>query len=69
MLFGGNLTKQPAYKKTKYKVSGSLNNTDAVMNDLFWIGVYPGLTKEMLNYVCEQFDSFFKKLSKDKEGQ
>ena len=64
MLFGGNLIKQPAYMHTKYKVSGSLNNTDLVMNNLFWIGVYPGLTKEMLNYVCEQFDTFFKKLSK-----
>lgn len=61
MLFGGNLTKQPAYKNTKYKVSGNLNNTDLVMNNLFWIGVYPGLTKEMLNYVCKQFDTFFSK--------
>jgi len=64
MLFGGNLTKQPAYKNTKHKVFGSLNNTDLVMNNLFWIGVYPGLTKEMLNYVCKQFGMFFKKLSK-----
>jgi CDP-4-dehydro-6-deoxyglucose reductase, E1 len=64
MLFGGNLTKQPAYKDIKYRICGSLKNTDMVMNSLFWIGVYPGLTKEMLNYVCEQFDMFFKKLSK-----
>lgn len=61
MLFGGNLTKQPAYKNIKYRVSGNLNNTDLVMNNLFWIGVYPGLTKEMLNYVCKQFDTFFSK--------
>ncbi|TSA57090.1 lipopolysaccharide biosynthesis protein RfbH [bacterium] len=64
MLFGGNLTKQPAYEKTRYKVSGNLNNTDLVMSSLFWVGVYPGLTKEMLKYVCEQFDVFFRKLSK-----
>ena len=59
MLFGGNLTKQPAYKNTTYKIFGNLNNTDLVMNNLFWIGVYPGLTQEMLNYVCKQFDMFF----------
>ncbi|MFH1062508.1 MAG: lipopolysaccharide biosynthesis protein RfbH [Candidatus Omnitrophota bacterium] len=66
MLFGGNLTKQPAYKNAIYKVSGNLNNTDLVMNNLFWIGVYPGLTKNMLNYICEKFEIFFKKVIKDK---
>ena len=50
MLFGGNLLKQPAYKDIKYR-AGDLTNTDLVMNNLFWIGVYPGITQEMLNYI------------------
>lgn len=62
MLFGGNLMKQPAYTGVKMKVVDNLKNTDSVMNNLFWIGVYPGLTKKMLNYVCGQFEIFHKKL-------
>lgn len=58
MLFGGNLTKQPAYIKTKYRISGGLKNTDLVMNNLFWIGVYPGLTKEKINYIIKIFKQF-----------
>jgi len=61
MLFGGNLIKQPAYKNIKYRVSGGLRNTDLVMNNLFWIGVYPGLTKLMLSYIEETFAAFLKK--------
>ena len=53
MLFGGNLIKQPAYEGVRYRISGSLKNTDAVMDNLFWVGVYPGLTIEMLElYDC-----------------
>ncbi|MFH1905715.1 MAG: lipopolysaccharide biosynthesis protein RfbH [bacterium] len=58
MLFGGNLIKQPAYKNAKYKVFGDLKNTDLVMNNLFWIGVYPGITKEKLDYVVKVIDRF-----------
>ena len=61
MLFGGNLTKQPAYKNIKYRISGKLKNTDLVMNNLFWIGVYPGLTKPMLSYIEKIVGNFFKK--------
>ena len=50
MLFGGNLLKQPAYKNIKYR-SDKLINTNLVMNNLFWIGVYPGITEEMIDYV------------------
>ena len=60
MLFGGNLTKQPAYKDVKYRIAGSLKNTDLIMNNLFWIGVYPGLKKEQLSYVVKTFKDFFK---------
>ncbi len=59
MLFGGNLTKQPAYKNVKYRISGDLRNTNLVMNNLFWIGVYPGLTKPMLSYIEDTMDNFF----------
>jgi CDP-6-deoxy-D-xylo-4-hexulose-3-dehydrase len=60
MLFGGNLTKQPAYKNTRYKIIGSLEKTDLVMNNLFWIGVYPGLTNQMLSYTKKTIVDFFK---------
>src|SRR5580704_17334943 len=52
LLFGGNLARQPAYEGREYRVIGSLPNTDYVMNHVFWIGVYPGLTKEMLDFVA-----------------
>lgn len=61
-LFAGNLTKQPAYKNIKYRICGSLENTDLVMNNFFWIGVYPGITKEKMNYIIWTFNRFFKKL-------
>jgi len=60
MLFGGNLLKQPAYQDTHYKVHGSLDNTDLVMDNLFWIGVYPGLTPNMIQYMIEVIDNFCK---------
>jgi dTDP-4-amino-4,6-dideoxygalactose transaminase len=58
-LFGGNLTRQPAYEKTKYRIVGDLKNTDLVMNNLFWIGVYPGITEEMIIYIHKTFREFF----------
>ncbi len=60
MLFGGNLTRQPAYKNAKYRVGVDLKNTDLVMNNLFWLGVYPGLSHSMLSYIMEAMDNFFK---------
>ena len=61
MLFGGNLLKQPAYKNIKYRLAGSLTNTDLVMHNLFWIGVYPGLTKPMLSYMKKTVENFFER--------
>jgi CDP-4-dehydro-6-deoxyglucose reductase, E1 len=58
MLFGGNLIKQPAYARSKYRVSGTLENTDKVMNQLFWIGVYPGITAEKLKYIDKVLKAF-----------
>jgi len=61
MLFGGNLTKQPAYQDMKCRVVGKLDNTDLVMNNLFWIGVYPGITKEKLAYIKKTLTEFMEK--------
>jgi CDP-6-deoxy-D-xylo-4-hexulose-3-dehydrase len=60
MAFAGNLTRQPAYQNVKYRIYGSLKNTDLVMNNLFWIGVYPGLNREKIEYILKKFDDFMK---------
>jgi CDP-6-deoxy-D-xylo-4-hexulose-3-dehydrase len=59
LLFGGNLLRQPAFKDTPRRVVGDLTNTDIVMNDTFWIGVWPGLTLPMLDYVIEVLHKVF----------
>ena len=53
LLFGGNLVRQPAYLAVPHRVVGSLVNSDFVMNQVFWIGVYPGLSPEALAYVVD----------------
>jgi CDP-4-dehydro-6-deoxyglucose reductase, E1 len=53
LLFGGNLTRQPAYRDVVFRTIGNLENSDTVMNRTFWIGVYPGLSDEMIHYVLE----------------
>lgn len=58
LLFGGNLTKQPAYKNSHFRIVGNLTNTDIVMNRTFWLGVYPGLTHEMLDFVAHEISEF-----------
>jgi CDP-6-deoxy-D-xylo-4-hexulose-3-dehydrase len=60
-LFAGNITKQPYFTNTSYRVVGNLKNTDLIMYNTFWIGVFPGLTKEMLEYILSQFNVFIKK--------
>ena len=59
-LFGGNLLRQPAYTDIPHRAPGGLEESDLMMNRAFWIGVYPGLTEAMLDYVIETFGRFFR---------
>ncbi len=58
LLFAGNLTRQPYMQGRNYRVSGDLIHTDKVMNDSFWVGVYPALTEEMLDFMAIKIESF-----------
>jgi len=58
LLFGGNLTRQPAYRDQIYRIVSSLENTDFVMDQVFWIGVYPGITPTAIDYILDSFHSY-----------
>ncbi|MAT99438.1 MAG: lipopolysaccharide biosynthesis protein RfbH [Anaerolineaceae bacterium] len=58
LLFSGNITRQPAFQNVNYRIVGNLTNTDTVMNQTFWIGVYPRITLNMIEYVLEIFAKF-----------
>ena len=58
LLFGGNLTKQPAYKNSNYRILNSLENTDKIMNDGFWVGVWPGLNDLHYEYIVMVIKKF-----------
>jgi len=58
LMFAGNIIKQPAYRDIDFRVVGDLTNTDIVMMRTFWIGVYPGLTNEMLDYASQSIIDF-----------
>ena len=60
LLFGGNLVRQPAYRGRNYRTVGDLHNADEIMRRVFWIGVYPGLTQPMLDYVCDTLEQLCK---------
>jgi CDP-6-deoxy-D-xylo-4-hexulose-3-dehydrase len=60
LFFGGNMTKQPAYINIDKRIVGSIDNSDKVMNDSFWIGVWPGLDKEHLEYILGKTKLFLK---------
>ncbi|MCC6441354.1 MAG: lipopolysaccharide biosynthesis protein RfbH [Rhodanobacteraceae bacterium] len=59
LLFAGNLTKQPYMAGRTYRVSGELTNTDIVMNQSFWVGVYPGLDEQRLDFIARKLEEFF----------
>ncbi|MFI9812596.1 lipopolysaccharide biosynthesis protein RfbH [Saccharothrix variisporea] len=56
--FGGNLTRHPAYTDVEYRVSGTLDNSDIITEQTFWVGVYPSLTQEMVDYIAETIRGF-----------
>ena len=58
LLFAGNLTRQPYMVGRQFRVSGSLENTDIVMNQTFWLGVWPGLKQAQLEYIAERIETF-----------
>jgi CDP-6-deoxy-D-xylo-4-hexulose-3-dehydrase len=57
-LFGGNLLRQPAYKGMPMRVVGDLKNADIVTDSTFWIGVYPGLTNEIIDFMVATISEF-----------
>ena len=59
LLFAGNLTRQPYMKDKKYRIAGSLKNTDIIMEQTFWVGLYPGLQTEHLDYTVSKIEEFF----------
>ena len=62
-IFSGNLLHHPAYLDLKYKTAGKIVNADIVMNNAFWLGVYPGIDDSKLNYVKSRISYFMKKIS------
>ncbi len=58
LLFAGNILKQPAYMNIKHRVVGDLENADLIMRNSFWLGVFPGLTTEMIDYVIKSVKEF-----------
>ena len=59
LLFAGNITRQPYMVGRNFRVSGNLKNTDIVMNQTFWLGVFPGLGRDHLDYIVEKIEEFF----------
>jgi len=60
LLFGGNIVRQPAYKKTAFRIVEKLANADLIADSTFWIGVYPALGHASLSYVVESIEDFLK---------
>lgn len=63
LLFAGNLTRQPAFTDVEYRVVGGLENTDKIMNDSFWIGVWPGIDAQRREYMCATLGNMVQELS------
>ena len=59
-LFGGNLLRQPAYEGIACRIVGELKNTDYIMQNTFFIGVYPGLSEEHIQYIIDTIENFFR---------
>lgn len=61
LLFGGNLIKQPAYRESNYRILNTLENTDKIMNDGFWLGVWPGLSEIHFEFIADNIKNFLNK--------
>ena len=59
LLFAGNLTKQPYFKDLEYRVVGDLTNTNIAMNQTLWLGIYPGINKDQLDFIAQKIEDFF----------
>jgi CDP-6-deoxy-D-xylo-4-hexulose-3-dehydrase len=59
LLFAGNITKQPYFHNIEYRIVSELENTNIIMNNTFWIGVFPGITEEMMDFVVEKIELYF----------
>lgn len=59
LLFAGNLTRQPYFENVEYRISGELTNTDITMNSTLWLGVFPALGKEQLDFIADKLEEFF----------
>ena len=64
LLFGGNLSKQPAFSNCNYKIVDNLSNTNKVMNDSFWLGIWPGLDNEHLDYMADSLNKIVRGVTK-----
>lgn len=59
-IFAGNMTRQPAYKKVKYRMIGNLDNSTRILHNAFFFGIYPGIGDEEIDYICDMVDNFLK---------
>jgi CDP-4-dehydro-6-deoxyglucose reductase, E1 len=63
LLFAGNLSKQPYFQDIEYRISGNLTNTNIIMNQTLWLGIYPALGEGQLDFIAEKFEDFFSNIS------
>jgi len=63
-MFAGNILRQPAYKDIKYRKIGDLKNSDLIMNNTFFLGIYPGITEEMMEYIIDSLKKFFQEIKR-----
>ena len=68
-LFGGNILRQPAYQNIEHRIAGSLSNSDKVMNNTFFLGTYPGLTDEMIDYSLNKISFFIEKIKNPQSAE
>jgi CDP-6-deoxy-D-xylo-4-hexulose-3-dehydrase len=61
LLFAGNLTRQPYMQNQDFRISGDLDNTNFVMRNTFWIGLWPGIDKDMIDYIVHHIETFIRK--------